>query len=128
MPPTARNAALALIAAACAVLGACELPGKLASPAAFRPADTEPSLELKPTSYTIYTGETVTILAITRNTLGHDAKLEWEAQFGKLVKEDNGRKARLTADKPGRITVKAYLHLGQQVITSMVSIEVKPLP
>lgn len=122
-------AGAAVIAAA--VGAACESierPLGVGSRDSLSAQDTNPALELKATKTTIYTGETVTLVAVTRNTLGRDARIEWFAPFGKLEQDAGGVKARLRVDRPGKVTVKASLVLGAQIIDDFITIEVRPLP
>lgn len=123
-----RAAVLMLGLAGLALCGAaCEAMGR-ASSSPIRSRDTGPSLELVPTRTTIYAGETVVIVAKTANTLGRDARIEWfPPAFGEIQTEDDGTRATLRVDRPGKVTVKANLIMGAQIISDLVTIEVKPL-
>jgi len=73
-------------------------------------------------------GDTTTLTVMSKNTLGHDAQVQWDATGGKLTTEDNGRIARVQFDKPGVYTVNAKLLIDGRVYDQdSVTIEARPL-
>ncbi|MFT3784682.1 MAG: hypothetical protein QM770_00760 [Tepidisphaeraceae bacterium] len=96
---------LAILVAAATIIG-----GNGCSTAdSYAKANNDVKLDIKPSSDHIFAGETVTVFSRTENTLGRDAKLDWETSGGNVKTEDNGRVARVTFDKPGTYSIDAVL-------------------
>lgn len=92
------------------------------------PNQTTAALSLEPSSRDIVSGETVTVVARTRDTYGRDAKIKWTTAGGELRQEQDGRIARVKFAEPGTYTVTASLSINDQVVqTDMVEIRVKPI-
>ena len=92
------------------------------------PNQTTASLSLEPSSREIVSGETVTVVARTRDTYGRDAKVKWTTAAGELREEQQGRIARVKFAEPGTYTITASLSINDQVVQSdMVEIRVKPI-
>lgn len=86
------------------------------------------SVSIEPSSRQIVAGETVTLVAHSRDTYGRDARIKWTSTAGKLSTEQDGRVARVRFDETGTYTVKAILTLdGQEVQSDMVEVRVKPV-
>lgn len=89
---------------------------------------TTAGLTIEPSSREIVVGETVTLVARTRDTYGRDAKLKWSTTAGSLSEEQDGRVARVKFNEVGTYTVKATLNVdGNPVQTDMVEIRVKAI-
>lgn len=83
---------------------------------------------VEPSSREIVAGETVTLVARTRDTYGRDAKIEWSSTAGSLKTEQDGRIARVRFDQTGTYTVRAALHVdGREVEHESVVVRVKPV-
>ena len=92
------------------------------------PNQTTVSLSLEPSSREIVSGETVTVVARTRDTYGRDAKVRWTSAGGELRQEQDGRIARVKFAEPGSYTISASLTIDDQVVQSdTVEIRVKPI-
>ena len=92
------------------------------------PNQTTAALSLEASSRDIVTGETVTVVARTRDTYGRDAKIKWTASSGDIRQEQEGRVARVKFTEPGTYTISASLSINDQVVQSdMVEIRVKPI-
>lgn len=86
------------------------------------------TLSLEPSATSIVAGETVTIVARTKDTYGRDAKVKWSSTAGKLDSEEDGRVARVKFTETGTYSVKASLSVdGRETDTETVQIVVKPV-
>ena len=76
----------------------------------------------------VLAGDTVTLIARTKETYGRDARIEWSTTGGSLKTEDNGRVARVRFETPGTYGVSAKLQVeGRQVAADMVDVRVNPV-
>lgn len=90
--------------------------------------DTTAGLSVEPSSRDIVVGETVTLVAHTRDTYGRDAKVKWTTTSGSIKEEQSGRVARVKFSDVGTYSVKAALSIDDKVVqTEMVEIRVKPI-
>lgn len=89
---------------------------------------TTAGLTIEPSSRDIVAGETVTLVARTRDTYGRDAKVKWSTTAGNLTEEQDGRVARVKFNEVGTYTVKATLNVdGNPIQTDMVEVRVKAI-
>src|SRR4051812_34993241 len=78
-------------------------------------AEAEPQIDIATTNKEIAVGDTTTLTVTSRNTLGHNAQVQWDTTGGNLTPGDNGRLARVQFDKPGTYTVSAKLMIDGRV-------------
>jgi len=111
--------ALLLLIAGCLVLGCGDRT---------MVGDRAAGMTIRASATRIFSGETVTLFANTRNTLGKDARIDWHSSGGKLSPEENGQRARVMFDEPGTYRVDATLIVdGHEVTRDFVTIVVKAL-
>ena len=109
-----------------AALNACTTDPDPAEPAFGE--DAQVGLDLNTSSRSMVVGETITVMAETKNLLGRDAEIEWYAPGGQIKTEEEGRIARVHFENPGTYTVSARLFVdGKQVKRDAVTIRVQPL-
>lgn len=90
--------------------------------------ESQIGLDVNASSRSMVVGETITVMAETKNLLGRDAEIEWYAPGGEVETEDSGRIARVHFPESGTYTVSARLFVdGNQVKRDTVTIRVKPL-
>jgi hypothetical protein len=121
-----RFGVLLMAALSMTALNACT-----ADPDPVEPAfgdEAQIGLDLNPSSRSMVVGETITVMAETKNLLGRDVEIEWYAPGGEIKTEDEGRIARVHFESPGTYTVSARLFAdGKQVKRDAVTIRVQPL-
>jgi len=91
--------------------------------------DTGPGLSIRASADRVFVGETVTIVAKTKNTLGKDSRVDWHSSTGDLKTAEEGRRAQIAFNAAGSYRVDATLIVdGHEVGHDAVTIDVKPLP
>lgn len=89
---------------------------------------TPAALSVEPSSRDIVVGETVTLVARTKDTYGRDAVVKWSSTAGALNTEQDGRVARVRFNEVGTYTVRGALMIdGREVDNDLVEIRVKPV-
>ncbi len=76
----------------------------------------------------VMVGETVTLIARSRDTYGRDARIKWSTTAGELDTEQDGRVARVKFKETGTYSVKATLSVdGQEVQSAITEVRVRPV-
>lgn len=89
---------------------------------------TPAALSVEASSRDIVVGETVTLVARTKDTYGREAAVKWSSTAGSLRTEQDGRVARVTFDQVGTYTVRGALFVdNREVDNDLVEIRVKPV-
>lgn len=89
---------------------------------------TPPALTVEPSSRDIVVGETVTLVARTKDTYGRDAVVKWSSTAGSVSTEQDGRVARVRFNEVGTYTVRGALLVdGREVDNDLVEVRVKPV-
>ena len=84
---------------------------------------------IEPAHRDITAGQMVMYHPYSENLVGHEHRIEWNASGGELEALDNGERARVIFDQPGRYTVSANLYVNDQLLrTSTGSVFVRPAP
>ena len=116
-----------LVAAAC-LAGACTSDHSSSSTTPIAGRDSAPSISLTASNRELAVGDTMTLTVNSRNTLGHDARVEWITTGGSISTEDSGRTARARFDAPGAYTVTSILMIdGREAARDDVTVTVKPI-
>jgi hypothetical protein len=90
--------------------------------------EDRPQISLRASNREIVEGDTTTLSVFSKNTLGHNAEVEWLTTGGELNTDDNSRVARVSFDAPGVYTITARLLVdGQEVDRESTNITVRPL-
>lgn len=121
---------LSSLACVCLALSAASIGGGCANEhGSTRPiTEAQPQIDVVSANKEVVVGDTTTLTVTSRNTLGHDAQVQWDTTGGRLTTEENGRVARVQFDKPGSYTVNAKLLIDGRVYDQdSVTIEARPL-
>jgi hypothetical protein len=101
------------IALGVAVVSAPLVGGMVACSSTEHVAEADvPRLDLSGSRKNMLVGETMTIVAESKNLVGRDAAIRWSATQGRLDVERNGRIARFTPDHPGSAIITAEVNTG----------------
>jgi hypothetical protein len=85
-------------------------------------------ITLVPSNRSIAVGDTVTIVAQTRNMAGRNTDIQWSATGGHIEAGDNTLVARLRFDQPGTYQVTARAMVNDAVVdTDTVTITARPI-
>jgi plastocyanin len=116
------------LVAAATLAGACTSDHSSSSSTPVAGRDSAPAISLSASNRELAIGDTVTFTVNSRNTLGHDARVQWITTGGSLTTEDNGQVARARFDAPGAYTVTSILMIdGREAARDDVTVTVKPI-
>jgi len=91
-------------------------------------AEADPQIDIVTSNEDVAVGDSTTLTVKSKNTLGHNAQVQWDTTGGSLSPEDSGRIARVRFDKPGSYTVTAKLMIDGRVYDQdSVTIEAHPV-
>jgi len=65
-------------------------------------AETQPQINIVAPNREVATGDTVTLTVSSRNTLGRNARIEWNTTGGKVNPEENGASRAFSSISPAR--------------------------
>jgi len=89
---------------------------------------TPAAMSVEASSRDIVVGETVTLVARTKDTYGRDATVKWSSTAGSVGTEQDGRVARVRFNEVGTYTVRGALFVdGREVDSDLVEIRVRPV-
>jgi plastocyanin len=119
------------LSATIALVGSCtawiaSTSGCATTPAVGDSASQPVEFSLHPSTQAVTPGQSITVIARSANTLGHNTSVDWASTGGEMTTEQNKRLARLKFDQPGAYTVSAVLRMDGNVVGSdSVEINVK---